>query len=726
MGTTLARRRQGLARMAAGLLVLGAMLPAAAQFTDSSPFGAATAPAASQAQAPAAGARTDVAVTAFTPSYVQTDRMLAALKALGYTVIEFGNQVDANARDRIFNPLSVVQAGTPLPAIIKLPDAEKTSLLDAPPSTGLFGGFGGSSGGSFGGSQYGSNLPQLSAVPDIGGSYLHGVTAGGEDQRVLIVYDPADRRSLDRLQTLLRDSIDVPARQVVIEALVIEVNRDKMRDLGITFSGADGKWSGSFLRSNADQQLPLLLGFNDALDAVGNFQASLRALVSRGDAEILSNPSVLVMDGRQARIQIGQQIPIVQSTTNFGSTQESVQYFPVGIVLNLRPRISENQKQVTMQVETIVSSVNSGGAGIRTESGALLAPAVDNRQVQTFVRVADNTPFIIGGLIATDKSKRNSGIPLLSDLPGIGGLFRRNTTEERRNEVIVVLTPHVVPQDSHNFSYTRPKDSSDFDSSDHALFRDGYRIRSREVFDLAHLQQSAQLLSLRQTAQRLAQRGPQLAQDPDVALVLAGGIPGEDILVRRMLWETVRNTDYGKHIDPDRIVLFTQPAGEGRPRLAFLRDLLAGLPEDQSLVLNFGRGTDSDVAQPAAAVERVPTPSDAAALMTAQNRDAGRREHALVLRAGKKDERITPLEWLRSALVLKRILDLNATLPLTISEFYGGRQIVYPTADDLAQSFQLIDPRAAQYWYEAQDYYPAFEREFNRAAAHIEALDKAP
>ena len=369
--------------------------------------------------------------------------------------------------------------------------------------------------------------------------------------------------------------------------------------------------------------------------------------------------------------------------------------------------------------------MNSSGAGIRTESGALLAPAVDNRQVQTFVRVADNTPFIIGGLIATDKSERQSGIPFLADLPGIGPLFRRSTKEDSRNEVIVVLTPHIVPQNSHNFSYTRPKDSGDFDSGDHKLFRDTYRIRSREVFDLVHLRESAQLAELQKTATRLAQRDAQLALDPDVATVLRGGIPGEDILVRRMLWETVRNTGYGKYIDADRIVLFTQPPGQGKPRLSFLRDLLAELPQNQSLVLQFDQASGSDVAQPAATVLRVDTPANPATLMGERNRDAAPREHTVVLRAGQ-GEKTPPLVWLRDALVLKRILDLNSTLPLTLEEFYGGRQIVYPTADDLAQSFQLVDPRAAQYWYEVQDYYPAFEREFNRVSTRLAQLDKAP
>ncbi|HUP93071.1 MAG TPA: type II and III secretion system protein [Solimonas sp.] len=677
---------------------------------------------------PAPGPRSGIATLAYAPSFVQTDRVLAALKAMGYTVIEFSAQSDGTARDKVFTPLSVIGPGTVLPAIIKLPDAEKSSLLDpAPPPPQSANGqmFGGQQQPQqFGGQQQG---PVISAVPDIGGSYLHNVTAGGADQRLLIVYDPADFAGLARLQGLLHNQIDVAARQVVIEALVIEVRRDRITDLGINFSGTDNQGSVDFQRSDQGAQLPLVLSFDDALvDVLGTFRASLRALVTQGDAEVLSNPSVLVMDGRQARIQIGQQIPISNSTTNFGSTQESIQYFPVGIVLNLRPRISENQKEVSMQVETIVSSVNASAAGIRSESGALRAPVVDNRQVQTFVRVADNTPFIIGGLISTEKTDKDTGVPFLSDIPLLGWLFKRNNAEKRKNEVIVVLTPHIAPMDDASFSYTRPKDSPAFDSSDNQLFRDSYRIRSGEVFDLAYLRDSAALRELRNAASRVAVAHPELAQDPDIASVLGGGIPGEAILVRRMLWETIRNSGYAKHINPERIVLFERlGAGRGGYRLVFLHDLLAKTPAGQSLLLAFMDPGGGQFEQPAVVPVHVADTLDYGKLMEEQNAapTIGPQTWTLVLRK-QGNTPTSPFEWLRGALVLKRILDLNSTLPLTIKEFYGGRQLVYPTEQDLAQGFQIVDLRTAQYWYEIQNYYPAFEREFNRVQQRITALDQ--
>ena len=102
----------------------------------------------------------------------------------------------------------------------------------------------------------------------------------------------------------------------------------------------------------------------------------------------------MVLDGRQARILVGQQIPIVRTTSIVGSTTKSVDYVDVGIVLNLRPRISEDGSRITIQVETIISEaeerIGAAGGG-EVES----APIINNRKVQSFVRVANNTPFII-------------------------------------------------------------------------------------------------------------------------------------------------------------------------------------------------------------------------------------------------------------------------------------------------------------------------------------------
>jgi type II secretory pathway component GspD/PulD (secretin) len=367
-------------------------------------------------------------------SFTQVDRAIAILKALGYTTVEFTSGAGESPYEKLYGLSST--AGRPLPIVVKLIDAPKTSLMDTDPSTRPAPGqMAMPMAPAFGGAK-------REAVPDIGGTFLHQSTAGEPQQRLLILYDRSDPVAMERLAEVLREEIDVPARQVVISALVLEVNTDKTRELGVQFSGGNGKTTYSNVENQNGDQQPFTFAFDSATPkGPFEFNLKLKALVDSGEAEVLSNPSVLVLDGRQARIQVGQQVPVVNSTSTAAGITSSVEYFPVGIVLNLRPRISKDGSEVTMQVETIVSAVASQAT---TTASVFFAPTVDNRQVQSFVRVADNTPFIIGGLISTISNERHEGVPFLSKLPIIGELFRNRPKNHRRTEVIVTITPHIM------------------------------------------------------------------------------------------------------------------------------------------------------------------------------------------------------------------------------------------------------------------------------------------
>ena len=656
-------------------------------------------------------------------SYLQSDRALALLKALGYTAVEYTQQAGETLYDKIYAPTQNAQWR--LPVIVKLIDATKTSLMEPPP------------GGTqtqqqtyrqtYSGQQ---TRGQTSAVPDIGGTFLHQMTSGEPQQRLLILYDQDDPEPMENLLNLLREKIDLPARQIVIEALVIEINTDRMQDLGISFRRARDDYDVFFEEGSAGEALPFTFlfsrnAFGDALF----YRSNLKALIESGDAEILSSPSVLVLDGRQARIQIGQQVPVAKTAATAATTISSVDYFPVGIVLNLRPRVSEDGSEITMQVETIVSAISR--AAIQTEaSQVFFAPTVDNRQVQTFVRVADNTPFIVGGLISTDRQERTVGIPILSRIPILGLPFRRNIVENNKMEVIVVLTPHVVPLEEKSFSYIIPKDSDIFDSFGNRLFRNAYRIRDDDVFDLKFLYESDIFQGLLARIGKGSEEDPSLKTTEPFASLLEGGVPGEEILVRRMLWEIVRKTNYARHIDLSRIIFF-----EDRPdasdstgfQLAWLNRRLAGRDKKRNtLVLTFDarpQGTpEHPFVQPKAVVsyEHL-TAQTYNARLTEGNRlgPDGSPDRWTILLTDAYAGTSRPVELLRGVLVLKRILALNSTLPLTIREFHVGRQIIFPTEQDLQKRFHIIDRDAARFFYEITHYYPAFEQKFNRQTRRI-------
>ena len=649
-------------------------------------------------------------IHAYQPSYVGAERAIAVLKGLGYPVIEFNRQVNASG---VTSYQPVVPGDLTPPVIIALPDATKTSLMDPPGNPNAINSQITQTGGGFAGGN---------AVPDIGGTYLHGTTSGEAQQRMLIAYNPDERENLDKLLDTLNDHIDVAAEQIVIEALVIEVNKDRLRDIGITLQAQfDDKYTADFSRDGSDRQLPAVFTFDDSIvSAPGGFQAQLRALVNRGDAEVLSNPSVLVLDGRQARIQVGQQIPVTTSTATDSFVQANVDYFPVGIVLNLRPRVAADGQEVSMQVETIVSAVNAQATAVVAGDNVERAPVVDNRQVQTFVRVANNTPFIIGGLIATEETTQVSGVPGLSSIPGLGRLFQRRTKEKFKSEVIIVLTPHVVPADDTQFSYTRPKDSEIFDSENNKLFLDRYRVRDEEVFDLGYLKSSDTLKAAQGAAWQWVRANPSKTPSEDIVAMAQGNVPGEQVLVRRMLWETIRSQKREDDVRPSKIVMFTRSQPHEPPRFGFLKQLTKGLSKDQALVLSFPMEEDGQFEQPAALVQYVDLEGTSHGELMAQYNQDGM--HSVVISRDAPGQR-SPVRWLQSAAVLKRLIELNSNVPLTLDSFYTGLQLIYPTEDDLSKGFHLLDAETAKYWYQIQDYYPAFEQHLNAALDELAVLN---
>ncbi|MDA0746801.1 MAG: hypothetical protein O2954_09795 [bacterium] len=650
-------------------------------------------------------------------SYLQSDRALALLKSLGYTTVEFTQQAGESVNDRIYAPIQNGQWN--LPVVVKLIDSAKTSLMDPAPV-----------------SQFGQQqgyAQTYSAVPDIGGTFLHQMTSGEPQQRLLLVYNKNNPEPMEALLSLLRDKIDRPSRQIVIEALVIEINTDKLKELGINFDGGKDDFRASFAEQGQNSPFSFIFDRN-SFGKNFFFQGGLKAMMSSGDAEILSSPSVLVLDGRQARIQVGQHQLARKSTSTASGIIQSVDYFPVGIVLNLRPRINEDGTEITMQVETIVSAVNQSGS---TQAGEVFfAPTVDNRQVQTFVRVADNTPFIIGGLISTDKQERTVGIPILSQIPILGIPFRRKITDSTKKEVIVVLTPHVIPLEEKSFSYVIPKDSKIFDAFGNQLFRNAYRIRDDDVFDLRFLYDSEVFQNLTSSLQAHTIDNPGLKTQEPYASILNGHVPGEDILVRRMLWELVLKTNFARHISPDRMILL-----EDRPdapdssgfQIAFLGKLLARREKEgaNTLKLTFdtrGRGTLEHPFVPPKTrltfenIELTPEGYTTALIEGNRRRADGKPNQWTTLLADIKPSgarNATTLEVLQAVMALKRILALNTTFPLTIDEFRVGRQIIFPTEQDLQQRYHIIDRDAAQFFYEVIQYYPEFEGAFSRETRRI-------
>ena len=648
-------------------------------------------------------------------SYIRTDRAVAILKSIGYVVIEFEPGKDSHAGERQYTPKQSSKFNvndvkpSELPIIIKLPETESVTLVKEEKSS--------------------SKSSKKGAVSvNLGGITLENTTDGEPMQRLLVGYNRDKFDDVAQLLDLIHNKIDLPAEQILIEALVIELDSDKLDELGIDYSGTGAGFSASF--PPPDSETGEINPFTVILDRtlLGNantFRTNVEALISTKAAEILSKPSVLVLDGRQARIQVGQQIPIVKTTDTQISQTKSVDYIPVGIVLNLRPRINEDDTRITIQVETIISETEQR-IGASSGGGVLEAPVINNRRVQSFVRVANNTPFIIGGLISNKKSQSEGGIPILKDLPFLGKIFSVSSERSIKKEVIVVITPHIIQESENNFSRVIPQDSELFNAFGNRSFPNSYRVQNTDVFDLSFIYNSPIFQKIQARVVEAAKQDKAMYVEEPYKSVLEGRVFGEEILVRRMIYEIIEKMDYYKHIDPEKVMFFhneaNNPAGfKVEPLAGYIRRVLS-MKDEKYLRLSYSihgeASLDKPFVRPTAIVayDDIDLKYNYKKMIRIKNKrgnDPSEDSFTILISKEKHERRLYEI------LVMKKVLELNPDLSLQLDYFKPGIEILFPSPEVLIKDFHIVDRDAAKYFYEVNDYYGAFEDVFNQKTSEF-------
>ncbi len=646
-------------------------------------------------------------------SYIQTDRALAVLKTLGYAVVEFKAGKGEISGENNFTPVfsnknTNLNAPGALPIIIKLPDSENISLVEKSTSK--------------------SSSKKSALGVDLGGVILDNTTSGEPMQRLLVGYMPGDYRPMARLRDLIQNEIDIPASQIAIEALVIEINTDNLNELGVDFTSS-GPITASFPPPQGGSISPFTVVLDRTLlGTTSNFRANMEALVSAKKAEILSKPSALVLDGRQARIQVGQQIPIVKTITDQIAKTRSVDYIPVGIVLNVRPRISEDGSRITMQVETIISETEEriGAAG---GDDVASAPIINNRKVQSFVRVANNTPFIIGGLISKKVTENEGGVPILGKIPILKTFFSVSGDKFTRKEVIVVITPHIITESESNFSRVIPQDAERFNMMDNQSFPNSYRVKNADIYDLNFIYDSPVFKSIKQEVENRAKKDVTLASKEPYKSLLENKIPGESIIVKRMMLDIISKLNYSQHIDPEKILYFrtsaVDPAGfEVSP----LAPEIMNIPTGQTLQLTYsleGKATfEKPFVRPTALTGYISIEESFDSYKNALGRlntlGATPDEDVFTILITKSEPKYE--RRLYEVLIMKKLLEMNPDLELTFDYFKAGIEILFPTAQVLNNNSHIVDRDAAKYFYEVNAYYGAFELEFNRFTKELSEL----
>lgn len=278
-----------------------------------------------------------------------------------------------------------------------------------------------------------ADLAQLLLASLEGGGISTGSLSVDERTNTLVVYLPADR--LAELRQLVAQ-LDVPVRQVAIEARIVEANVDYEKSLGVSWGGP---LYGEKLRPG--KELFVDLGLERAGSSIGLgllrgdvlLDLELSAMEKSGNGEIISQPKVVTADKETARILKGTEVPY-QETSQSGAT--SVSFREASLSLEVTPQITPDNKvimtvRVTKDEPDYVNALNN-------------VPPIRKNEVNAKVRVADGETIVIGGVYSTSQNNVVDKVPFFGDLPYVGRLFRRDALQEKKSELLVFLTPRIM------------------------------------------------------------------------------------------------------------------------------------------------------------------------------------------------------------------------------------------------------------------------------------------
>jgi general secretion pathway protein D len=260
-----------------------------------------------------------------------------------------------------------------------------------------------------------------------------------EENNALMIY--ADGTQYDIVKGALKQ-LDVVATQVIIEASIMEVQLvDELRyGLEWTFkNGLNNNRNGLGTLAAAASGPAAATGFSYTVtNSVGDISAVLNALSEESLINIISTPSVMVLDNHTAFISVGDQVPVLQgqTITNGGNSVQNITYRDTGVQLSVRPSVNAGGL-VTMDIEQSVIDV--GQIDAATGQRAFLDRTINSR-----VAVRSSESVVLGGLIRENSSLGDSGVPVLREIPFFGSLFGSTTTDSTRTELLVIITPRAL------------------------------------------------------------------------------------------------------------------------------------------------------------------------------------------------------------------------------------------------------------------------------------------
>jgi type II secretory pathway component GspD/PulD (secretin) len=233
--------------------------------------------------------------------------------------------------------------------------------------------------------------------------------------------------------------LDVVPQSVVLDTEILEIDESSTRNLGLQLGTTTIGTTFSEIQPTPNpftNQPGKLIALQPLTRTGISFQAAINLLIQNGHGRVLADPRITTMSGRTASIRAGDSISILTTvgggTGTVATTQ--LQTFQTGVTLDITPIITNNG-ELSVALHPVVNSLSGILNGV---------PQISTRDTQTSVHLRDNETLVIGGLIEESSTRQEAKIPLLGDLPLIGRAFRNQNVNSTRNELIIVVTPHLL------------------------------------------------------------------------------------------------------------------------------------------------------------------------------------------------------------------------------------------------------------------------------------------
>ncbi len=256
--------------------------------------------------------------------------------------------------------------------------------------------------------------------------------------------------NIEKIKKILQE-IDIQPIQVLIEAKIVDIQTKALENFGTTYTltyNPSGDAQGLFDRDSfADESLTTTTTMAGPSSSLSGGQLKITsiikdltaemtidALVQDNKAHLLASPSIATLNGREARIIIGEKFPYKEKTQTTTGTTETTKFIDVGTTLKVTPMVSPDG-WITMNVHPEVSSVSAS-----LDAG----PRITTREADATIRVRDKETIIIGGLINKKDDSINGGIPFLRSIPVLGILFSKRSKDLEETELTVFITPHII------------------------------------------------------------------------------------------------------------------------------------------------------------------------------------------------------------------------------------------------------------------------------------------